>query len=244
MKKIPLDMDRHERSTASPLVEAVLNLVRNRVRERTGEHGLTAAIEAGQHPLCLLGREDIEGVERAILDSGYRFAWSAGISVSERPDIYRQDGENQSDFSFENPEAVVREADENGREQRGFGDNVVRHKENVIGTARYIRTNERVLEYLTHGVPPKTIAIIDDSGGTLTAPILARFTGVICAGGTTRSHLGILTREYRVPCLMNAKISGIRHGDTVCIETTAQPKTADDYQAGRETTARVWRITK
>ena len=57
---------------------------------------------------------------------------------------------------------------------------------------------------LTEGVPEDTIAVIDDSGGTLTAPILGDFTAVVCMGGTVRSHLGILTREYNVPCLMNA----------------------------------------
>ena len=57
---------------------------------------------------------------------------------------------------------------------------------------------------LTGGVPENTVAIIDDSGGTLTAPILGDFNAVVCMGGTVRSHLGILTREYNVPCLMNA----------------------------------------
>ena len=28
-------------------------------------------------------------------------------------------------------------------------------------------------------------------------------------GGTIRSHLGILTREYDVPCLMNATLDGL-----------------------------------
>ena len=93
-------------------------------------------------------------------------------------------------------------------------------------------------------MPADTIAIIDDSGGTLTAPILEKFRGVICAGGSTRSHLGILTREYQVPCLMNAKVSGIRQGDTVTFDCTATPKTADDYQNGREVIASVWRIAK
>ena len=102
----------------------------------------------------------------------------------------------------------------------------------------------RSLELLTNGVPDETIAIIDDSGGTLTAPILERFKGVICAGGTVRSHLGILTREYGIPCLMNAKISGIREGDRVEIESTASAKTAEAYQTGVEMTARVWRVKK
>ena len=93
-------------------------------------------------------------------------------------------------------------------------------------------------------MPTDTVAIIDDSGGTLTAPILEQFKGVICAGGTVRSHLGILTREYGIPCVMNAKISGIREGDRVEIESTAPAKTAEAYQNGVEMTAKVWRLTK
>ena len=89
-----------------------------------------------------------------------------------------------------------------------------------------------------------TVAVIDDSGGTLTAPILEQFKGVICAGGTVRSHLGILTREYGIPCFMNAKISGIHEGDTVELECTAPAKTAEDYQRGVERTARIWRRAK
>ena len=82
-------------------------------------------------------------------------------------------------------------------------------KADVTGTARYVSDVENVMEMLTDGVPEGTIAIIDDSGGTLTAPILGDFTAVVCMGGTVRSHLGILTREYDVPCLMAATLDGL-----------------------------------
>jgi signal transduction protein with GAF and PtsI domain len=105
---------------------------------------------------------------------------------------------------------------------------------------------DALLTHITaaYGVPPGTIAVIDDSGGTLTAPILEQFMGVICAGGTVRSHLGILTREYGIPCFMNSKISGIREGDTVRLECTATAKTADAYQKGIEMTGRIWRVAQ
>ena len=133
--------------------------------------------------------------------------------------------------------------DDSGREQRGVGDNVVRYERNVVGVARYIRTNARVLDYLSAGVPPGTIAIIDDSGGTLTAPIIDQFQGVICAGGSVRSHLGILTREYGIPCLMNSRLSGVKDGDRIEIEVTAPAKTTEDYQAGIEKVGRIWRLS-
>ena len=91
-------------------------------------------------------------------------------------------------------------------------------------------------------MPDGTIAIIDDSGGTLTAPILERFSGVICMGGTVRSHLGILSREYGIPCFMNAKITGIKEGQKVEMETNAAAKTAEAYQSGAEMTANIWKF--
>ncbi len=97
---------------------------------------------------------------------------------------------------------------------------------------------------LANGVPQNTIAVIDDSGGTLTAPILEQFAGVICAGGTVRSHLGILTREYGIPCLMNSKVAGIRNGDRVELEVSGHAKTTEAYQTNTEMSVRVWKLPR
>lgn len=245
MTRLAVDADRYQRANTSPLVEAILNMVRDRVRRNAAETELDWQSLVAGNSDALLSKEDVAAIEQAVLDSGYRFAWSASISVAERPDAYQQDDNaDQQDFSFTHPDAVVGEPDASGRQQCGGGDNVVRYPGNVNGVARYIRTNERVLDYLTNGVPANTIAVIDDSGGTLTAPILEYFDGVICAGGTVRSHLGILTREYGIPCLMNAKISGIKDGDLVEIEACAPAKTAEDYQEAVERVACVWRLAE
>lgn len=245
MKRLPIDNLRDVPPPASPLVEATLEAVRALVRQRFNEFSgeWTDFVKLGSDQL--VSRTDIEEVERTLLASGYRFDWSAAISVAERPEAYKAaaGAEDDGDFSFEHPGAIVAAA-EDGREQRGVGDNVVRHAVNAVGTARYIRSNARVLAYLTDGVPPGTIAVIDDSGGTLTAPIIEQFAGVICAGGSVRSHLGILSREYGIPCLMNARISGIRDGDRVEIESSAAAKTAEDYQSGAERVGRIWRLTE
>ena len=84
-------------------------------------------------------------------------------------------------------------------------------------------------------------ALIDDSGGTLTAPILGDFYGVICAGGTVRSHLGIISREFRVPCLMNVKMLDLPDGTVVEVEYGAEAQTQEAYQGGESKTARVWK---
>jgi phosphohistidine swiveling domain-containing protein len=243
MKSLPIDRLRNVAPPASPLVEAALEAVRDVVRRRYGEWD-GSWTEFVQQDSGGVTAADIASVEQRILASGHRFDWSAAISVEERPDAYKPaaGSEQGDDFSFEHPDAIVAEVDAQGREQRGVGDNVVRHDATIIGTVRYIRSNARVLAYLNDGVPPGTIAVIDDSGGTLTAPIIDQFAGVICAGGSVRSHLGILTREYGIPCLMNSRISGIRDGDTVELEVTALAKTTEDYQSGTEKVGRIWRV--
>ena len=243
MKKLPIDSARYQRPVASPLVEATLGLVREKIRDAWQASGQGWNEFAMRGNDALVTGEMMADIEARILASGHRFDWSASISAQERPDIYKPADDAAGDsenFMFAHPEAQTADADERGWALRGVGDNVVRHAKDVTGVARYIRSNERVLSYLTEGVPAGTIAVIDDSGGTLTAPIIDQFAGVICAGGTVRSHLGILTREYNIPCLMNARITGIRDGDRVMIEATAPAKTAEDYQNNVERTGRVW----
>jgi hypothetical protein len=244
MAKLYVDNDKYGDPPASPVVEAYHNAIKDLIRRRLDEIGGDWSSFVFDKSYDLVGAKEFAGIEKKLLATGHRFDWSAMISVRERPEAYKaaMDEGDLKNFSFEHAEAVTKEADADGREQRGVGDNVVKYQNNTIGVARYIRSSDRVLSLLTEGVPLQTIAIIDDSGGTLTAPILEQFKGVICAGGTVRSHLGILTREYGIPCLMNAKISGIREGDRVEIESMAAAKTAEAYQTGVEMTARVWRV--
>lgn len=245
MASLYVDDDRYGGSPGSLLVEAVRNACHDLVRRKLEESGAGWAefvFGAGEK---LITAADFAAIERRILDSGHRFECSAVISQRERPDAYRVPegiGGDVSQFSFEHPEAVVTEADEAGRAQRGVGDNVVQKPANVAGTARYVRTSEQVIELMRSGVPAGTIAIIDDSGGTLTAPVLEHFAGIICAGGTVRSHLGILAREYGIACLMNARLSGIRDGDRVEIEVSAEVRTGEAYFSGQAKPARIWKL--
>jgi phosphohistidine swiveling domain-containing protein len=245
--KLYSDIDKYGDVGASAVVDAYHGAIKDLVRQRLDETGGDWASFVFDKSYDLVTAKDFAAIEKKLLATGHRFDWSAMISVRERPEAYKPAagvGEDSADFSFEHPDAVVASAGPDGREQRGIGDNVVKYPKNLVGIARYIRSSDRVLDLLTRGVPADTVAIIDDSGGTLTAPILEKFTGVICAGGTVRSHLGILTREYGIPCLMNAKISGIREGDSVEIECTAAAKTAEAYQTGVEMTAKVWRVAR
>ena len=248
MARLYVDRDKYGDRPQSAVVEAFHAAIKEIVRKKLAEHEDDWSSFVFDASNDLITARDFGAVEKRLLDHGHKFDWSAAISPKERPEAYKPvsgvSDEDAGTFSFEHPEASTAPPNEDGRELRGFGDNVAKYPANISGTARYIRSPDQVLALLTDGVPPGTIAIIDDSGGTLTAPIIEHFKGVICAGGSTRSHLGILTREYGVPCLMNAKVSGIFNGDTVEIESSASAKTAAAYQKDMEITANIWRLKK
>jgi hypothetical protein len=215
--------DKWPRASGTPIVEHYHTAIRRLVAERFGASGKPWE-EIVHDPAFELTREDFEHVEAELLATGYRFEMSAVVSLKEEPGKYKP---------VEAPAASgANEADEQGRPILGRGDNVFRAKADVSGAARFVSKVETVMEMLTGGVPDHTIAIIDDSGGTLTAPILGDFAGVVCMGGTIRSHLGILTREYGVPCLMAAELDGLHEGDRVTVEYS---KAAADAYADAET---------
>jgi phosphohistidine swiveling domain-containing protein len=222
------------RESATPVVERYHSAVRALVAERFAASGKTweqAVEDRSLEPTA----EDLEKIEAALLAEGYKFDVSATISLKEEPDKYKplagiaSTGENESD--------------EQGRPIVGTGDNVFKAAD-VTGTARYISDVDKVMEMLTGGVPENTVAIIDDSGGTLTAPILGDFTAVVCMGGTVRSHLGILTREYNVPCLMNATLDGLADGDEVTVEYSKPAADAyADAAAASDHRARIIKVS-
>jgi phosphohistidine swiveling domain-containing protein len=210
----------------NPTVEFFHSAIRTVVAERLAASGKTWE-EAVVDPSLELTREDFVRIEADMLATGYRFEASAQVSAVEEPDKYK-------------PEAAIADTgqqprDEEGRLVVGTGDNVFQARGDVTGTARLISTVDVVMDMLVNGVPENTIAVIDDSGGTLTAPILEGFAGVVCMGGTIRSHLGILTREYNIPCLMAADLDGLQEGDTVLVEYS---KPAADAYAERDAAAR------
>ena len=190
--------------------------------------------DAVWNPDLALTKDDFAAVEAELLATGYRYDFSARISLHEDPDKYKAPDEVQGEAELE--------VDHLGRAVVGSGDNVFRADANVVGIARFINDIDTVMDMLTDGVPDDTVAVIDDSGGTLTAPILEGFTAVICKGGTVRSHLGILTREYRIPCLMAAEVHNLSDGDRVEVEVAIDahsPYAKADESAQR---ARVWKL--
>ncbi len=223
------------RESATPVVERYHSAVRALVAEKFAASGKSWE-EAVESRVLEPSEAELEQIEADLLAEGYKFDVSATISLKEEPDKYK-------------PLAGIadsgeQETDEEGRTIVGTGDNVFKAPADVTGIARYISDVEKVMEMLTGGVPENTVAIIDDSGGTLTAPILGQFKAVVCMGGTVRSHLGILTREYNVPCLMNATLDGLKDGDEVTVEYSKPAADAyADADAASDHRARIIKIS-
>ena len=50
------------------------------------------------------------------------------------------------------------------------------------------------------------IAVVADAGATFLAPIFEDLAAVVCMSGTPLSHIGIVSREYEVPCVMGTTL--------------------------------------
>jgi signal transduction protein with GAF and PtsI domain len=85
-------------------------------------------------------------------------------------------------------------------EEVGRGDKVF-DAAPVRGVFRAMRGPDDVLELMDTGADG-VIAFVRDAGATFLAPIYHELTGVICTSGTVRSHIGIVSREFQVPCVM------------------------------------------
>jgi signal transduction protein with GAF and PtsI domain len=76
----------------------------------------------------------------------------------------------------------------------------------VRGTWRRLDVPDDVLQLLdttAEGV----VAFVADAGATFLAPVFDELAAVVCASGTPMSHVGIVSREYRIPCIMGARLA-------------------------------------
>jgi signal transduction protein with GAF and PtsI domain len=48
------------------------------------------------------------------------------------------------------------------------------------------------------------VAVIRDAGATFLTPLYHQLAAVVCTSGTPRSHIGIVTREFQLPCIVSA----------------------------------------
>lgn len=142
------------------------------------------------------------------------------VAVKERPDLYVLRSEVQELEPREDwPEGVL-----------GDGDNAFQVEADVEGTVLVVREVSEVDRLMREGVPEGTIAVIDDAGGTMTAPILEDFDGVLCLAGTVRSHLAIIAREMGVPALMGVRLKRpLENGERVVVQYSVEGQNVDAY---------------
>ena len=196
----------------------------SQVNENLEKSGRTWSELVGQHWAQLLTREQTQAIADSILtefqaSQGRKFYAGAEISVLDKPHMYvlRSDGDIYYDASEFAARAI------------GDGDNVFR-TDDVTGNVLVIRKVADVNRLIDDGVPEGTIAVIDDSGGTLTAPLLPDFEAVICLAGTVRSHLGILGREFGVPTLMASRLSRpLVDGERVTVKYSTEAQNAEAF---------------
>ncbi len=71
----------------------------------------------------------------------------------------------------------------------------------VTGAWRHLHDPDDVLELMDSGADG-VVACVADAGATFLAPILDELAAVVCLSGTPSSHIGIVSRELLVPCVM------------------------------------------
>ena len=72
----------------------------------------------------------------------------------------------------------------------------------VRGRWKALDGPDDVIDLMDNGADG-VVARVKDAGATFLAPIYHELTAVICTSGTPRSHIGIVSREYQVPCIMS-----------------------------------------
>jgi signal transduction protein with GAF and PtsI domain len=66
---------------------------------------------------------------------------------------------------------------------------------------------EDVLALMDEDPTEPVIVMVKDAGATFLAPIFEDLAAVVCLSGTPLSHIGIVSREYEVPCIMSTTLT-------------------------------------
>lgn len=90
----------------------------------------------------------------------------------------------------------------------------------VRGRLRRFETPDDVIAMLDEGedAPDDVIALVNDAGATFLAPIEADLAGILCRSGDIESHLAIVSRDFRIPALMNLDFDGDEPPDGALVE--------------------------
>lgn len=78
----------------------------------------------------------------------------------------------------------------------------------ATGTIRFLDSPEEVLDFID-GPDVETTVVISRGGTTtfMSPALMAGVAGLITLQGAPESHLGILSREFGIPCVMSTEFS-------------------------------------
>jgi signal transduction protein with GAF and PtsI domain len=76
----------------------------------------------------------------------------------------------------------------------------------VRGAWRPLEDPDDVLALMDED-PSEVIAVVADAGATFLAPVFEDLIAVVCLSGTPLSHIGIVSRDYEVPCVMGTTLA-------------------------------------
>lgn len=78
----------------------------------------------------------------------------------------------------------------------------------VSGVVKYLESPQDVLALIQSGKLAEHILLVRGGTTTFLAPALSvDATGVITMSGAPESHLGILSREFQIPCVMTVYLT-------------------------------------
>lgn len=77
-----------------------------------------------------------------------------------------------------------------------------------VGTVKYLPDPQSVIKLIQSGKLKEHILLVQGGTTTFLAPALSMGSiGVITMSGAPESHLGILSREFQMPCVMTAYLT-------------------------------------
>lgn len=110
--------------------------------------------------------------------------------------------------------------DSGAYETVGRGLTVYESDQTIVGRAKWLDTPDDVISFVENGEDVTDVIVIARGGTTtfLAMALNAGVRGVITLQGAPESHLGILSREYGIPCIMSVAFErGVRtnRGETI-----------------------------
>lgn len=106
----------------------------------------------------------------------------------------------------------------------GTGINVFTSETTTVGKIRFLDSPDEVLEFIDGPDVDSTIVISRGGTTTFMSPaLMAGVAGLITLQGAPESHLGILSREFAIPCVMSTSFTeGIEtsRGETIPADGT------------------------